>query len=74
MPEIGEIEKRIKELKTEVTKRKGEGISKETDLRQLKKKLRRAQRKRRAAIAYGKRLQERKKKKEEPKTGEAAGG
>jgi predicted nucleic acid-binding Zn-ribbon protein len=78
---VKEIEKRIKALRTKVGQKKKEGSASEKGptLRDLKKSLKRAQRRRRALLTFEKKLQEKKGKSEKeaksesPKTEEKAG-
>ncbi|HET6370684.1 MAG TPA: hypothetical protein VFG95_05770 [Nitrospiria bacterium] len=63
---VKEIEKRIKVLRTKVGQKKKDGATSEKGptLRELKKGLKRAQRRRRALLAHEKKLQEKKGKSE----------
>lgn len=62
MAEIKEIEKNIKTLKAEVikTEKKGRETEQRVAFRTLKKKLRRAQRRRRVLLSFQKHLEDRK--------------
>ena len=59
---VKEVEKRIKALRTKVGQKKKDGAAsdKGPTLRELKKSLKRAQRRRRALLAFEKKLQEKK--------------